>query len=120
MTIRQHVEKAVDYAIRVGLVSLFVLPVWFCLWFSIGFPPGGDASELDPTSARISQILGLTGFVVISPAYASSVLLGWLHVPSGVPFGALYWVAAVLSVPTVWGTVIYLFVQLYRRVRLRR
>ena len=120
MTIQEHAGNAVDYAIRVALASVVVVPIWFCLWWFIGFPPGGDASELDPISARISQFLGISGFVFISPAYACAVLLSWLHVPSDVPFGLIYWLAAVISVPAVWGTVIYLLVQLYRHVRLSR
>jgi hypothetical protein len=116
MTIRQHAEKAVDYSIRVALTSIVALPVWFCAWWATGLPPGGDASELDPTSDRISQILGIAGFVFISPAYACAVLLSWLHVPSGVLFSLVYWLAAVVSVPAVWGTVIYGSVQLYRHV----
>ncbi|MEY2505080.1 MAG: hypothetical protein QOG27_1360 [Verrucomicrobiota bacterium] len=36
------------------------------------------------------------------------------------PFDLLYWLAAVGSVPAVWGTVIYFVVQLYRWVRLAR
>jgi hypothetical protein len=120
MTIREHAAKAVDYSIRVALISIVVVPIWFCAWWFIGFPPGGDASELDPTSDRISQILGISGFVFLSPAYASAKLLQLAHVPSDPLFGLLYFGAGIISVPAFWGTLIYLLVQLYRHVRLSR
>jgi hypothetical protein len=117
LTIREHATKAVDYSIRVALISLFVLPVWFLAWLAVGFPPGGDASELGPLANRITQILGISGFVFLSPAYASTKLLEFAHVPSGLVFDLLYFLAGVISVPAVWGVVIYLLVQLYRCVR---
>ena len=120
LTIREHAAKAVDYSIRVALISIVVLPIWFCAWWFIGFPPGGDASELDPASDRISQILGISGFVFLSPAYASAKLLQFAHVPSDPLFDLVYFLAGIISVPTFWGAVIYLVVQLYRHVRLPR
>jgi len=116
LTIREHAAKAVDYSIRVALISIVVLPIWFCAWWFIGFPPGGDASELDPASDRISQILGISGFVFLSPAYASAKLLQFAHVPSDPLFDLVYFLAGIISVPTF----IYLVVQLYRHVRLPR
>ena len=118
MTIREHAGRAVDYAIRVALISLVVVPIWFCLWWFIGFPPGGDASELGPTSAGISQILGVIGFVFVSPAYLCFQVLAFLHIPSDVPFGLLYVLAAVISVPAFWGALVYSLVHFYRHARL--
>jgi hypothetical protein len=117
MTIREHAKKAVDYSIRVALISIFVLPVWILAWLAVGLPPGGDASELDPMANRITQILGISGFVFLSPAYACAKLLEFAHVPSGVLFDLLYFLAGVISVPAFWGVIIYLLVQLYRRLR---
>jgi hypothetical protein len=96
------------------------VPLWFCAWWATGFAPGGDVSLLDPTSAHISQILGIAGFVFVTPAYTCALLLSWLHVPADVPFSLVYWLAAVISVPAVWGTLIYVCVQLYRHVRFSR
>ena len=118
MSLREHATKAVDYSIRVALIRIVMVPAWFCLWWFIGFPPGGDASELDATSARISQILGIIGVAFVSPAYLCFQALAFLHVPSDAPFGLLYVLAAIISVPAFWGAVIYLAVQFYRHARL--
>jgi hypothetical protein len=118
MTIREHAARAVDYAIRVALISIVIVPIWFCFWWFIGFPPGGNAPELDATSARVAQILGIIGFVFVSPAYLCFQVLEFLHIPSEVPFGLLYVLAAILSVPAFWGTLAYFVGQSYRHARL--
>jgi hypothetical protein len=120
MTIREHATKAVDYSVRVALIGIVVFPIASCAWWFIGFPPGGDASELDPVSDRTSQIIGISGFVFLSPAYASAKLLALAHVPADPRFGLVYLLAGIISVPLFWGTVIYLLVQFYRHVCLRR
>lgn len=118
MTLREHTTKALDYSIRIALLSLIVVPIWFCAWWFIGFPPGGDASELDATSANISRILGISGFVFVSPAYFCFQVLAFLHIRPDVPFGVVYVLAAVISVPAFWGALAYSLVQISRHARL--
>ena len=119
ITLREHAAKATDYSIRVALMGIFIAPIWFCLWWFTGFPPGGDASGLDPISDRVSQVLGFTGFMFLSPAYASSVFLGLLHISARGPFGELlHLLVGFVSVSVFWGTLVYSLVQLCRYVRL--
>jgi hypothetical protein len=117
MTLREHATKAVDYSIRVALISIVALPIAFCAWWFIGFGPGGEAP--DPTSERISGIIGISGFVFVSPACLSAKLLAFAHVPADPLFGLVYLVVAVVSVPAFWGTVIYLVVQFFGYLRKR-
>ena len=121
MTLREHATKAVDYSIRVALISIIVVPIWFCAWWFIGFPPGGDGSELDPVSDRTSQIFGIAGYVFLFPAHALAMFMAWSHIPSsGALSGLFYFVASFILVPVFWGTVIYSIVQFYRHVCLPR
>jgi hypothetical protein len=117
MNFREHATKAVDYSIRVALISLVAFPVGLCAWWSIGFH---QPDTPNPTGDRISQIIGIAGIIFISPGYAAAKLLALAHVPSDEPFSVLYWLAGVISVPAFWGTLIYFIVQLYRHARLAR
>jgi hypothetical protein len=117
MTLRQHIAKAVKYWLWVGLVSFVILPLWFAAWWFIGFPPGGDASLLDPTTVRIDQILGISLHAVLAPA---RLLLARTPLFPSTTFGtATYWFATLVLVAIFWGTLIYIFIQFYRYARLR-
>ena len=115
MTFREHSVKAVSYSIRVALISIILLPLAFCAWWFIGFGPGGE--NPDPSSERISGIIGISGMVFLTPAFACANLLEFAHVPADPLFGLLYFLAGIISVPLFWGIVIYCLVQLYRRIR---
>jgi hypothetical protein len=117
MTLREHAAKTGKYWLWVALVSIVVLPIWFSAWWLIGFPPGGDASELDSTAERISQILGISFHAILAPA---QLLLRHVRIfPDSTSGAAFYWLATLLVVSAFWATVIYVLVQLYRYVRLR-
>jgi|ERR1043166_3029155 hypothetical protein len=119
MDLRHHARNTVDYAIRIALISLVAVPVWFCAWWLTGFHPG---PERHPTGDLICGIVAIPGFVFLSPAYASVKFLAFLHVPADPLFGLLYFISAIVSVPLFWGAVTYSLVQLYcyfRRPRQR-
>jgi hypothetical protein len=121
MTLREHATKVVDYSIHVAWISIIMFTSGFCAWWFIGFPPGGDASEMDPISGRTSHVLGIAGYVFLFPAHVLAILMTWLHIPSsGVLSGVFYFVASFILVSLFWGTVIYALVQAVQHLCLRR
>jgi hypothetical protein len=117
MDIREHATRAVDYSIRVALIGIVAVPIWFCAWWFTGLHPGEEAH---PTADLICGMIGIPGFVFLSPGFASMKLLATAHVPFSVPFSLLYWLAAFITVPAFWGTLIYSLVQLSRHFRVSR
>jgi hypothetical protein len=112
---RQHAIKAVDYSIRVALVSILAVPLCFCVWWGLGSPPGEPG--LNPGGDFWAEVVGRIGFVFLSPAYAAVGLLRLLHIPS--IFGVLDWVIAFVSVPAFWVTLWHCLLQLFRVARQR-
>jgi len=108
MNFPHHVRGVVDYSIRVALVSLVVVPIWFFL--SIG--PGLGTEPADRWVDRIAFSL----FVFFAPAYA---LVKCLHI-IGIHIGIVDWLVICVSVPAFWGTVLYCAVRLFRYARMSR
>jgi hypothetical protein len=109
MTFRDHVRKAIDYAIRIALISIVAVPFWLCAWFG-GMHPGRE----DPQADVISGIIAVPGFIFLSPAYGVVKLLSFAHIPFLMPFDLFYFLAACISVPVFWGGFLYCLVQLCR------
>ena len=119
MNLRDHASKAVNYCICVALVSIVILPIWFAGWWNLGSPIGEPG--LDPRGDRWASVVGIVGFVFISPGFFAVKLLRFLHIPS-FAFGTFDWLLAFVSVPLFWGTLLYFLVQLvrYRRTSPKR
>lgn|GEM_PF-2956815 len=115
MDFRQHATKAVDYSIRVAVVSLVAVPLVFCVWWGLGSPAGEP--DLDPRGDFWADVVGRVGFVFFSPAYFATGLLRLLHILTF--FDLIDWVVAFVSVPVFWGTLWYCLLQLFRITRQR-
>jgi len=94
-----------------------MVPLWFAGWWNLG-SPSGDLG-LDPSGDRRAGVIGLIGFVFISPGYFAVKLLRVLHIPS-LAFGTLDWLLAFIFVPLFWGTLLYCIVQFIRYARRSR
>jgi hypothetical protein len=108
MNFRHYVRRAVDYSIRVALVSFVVVPIWFFL--SIGAGLGTEPAD------RWTNRIAFSLFVFFAPAYA---LVKCLHI-IGIDIGVADWLVVCVSVPAFWGTVLYCAVQLFRYGRMSR
>ena len=115
MNLREHAGKAINYCIVVALVGIVVVQLWFAGWWNLGSPIGEPG--LDPSGDRWAGVVGMIGFVFISPGYFAVKLLRFLHIPT-IAFGTLDWLIAFISVPLFWGTLLYCIVQLVRYVRI--
>jgi hypothetical protein len=117
MDFRYHATKSLDYSIRVALISIIAVPLWFCAWWAVC----GVAEPPEPGSSAdmVCGGVAIPGLVFLSPGYFAVKALRFLHIPS-IAFGTLDWVVAFVCVPLFWGTLLYCIVQLFRYVRISR
>ena len=117
MSLRYHATKAVDYSIRVALISIIAVPLWACAWLGAC----GLAETPDPasTAGHICRDVAIPGLVFLSPGYGALLLLRFLHIPP-LLFGMLDFLVAFIAVPMFWGTIAYGATQLFRHVLISR
>jgi hypothetical protein len=94
-TLRHHGTKIIDYAIRVAVISIVVVPALFFLSMS-----GGLGSEPPEHS---EEIFGVILFIIIAPAYYTVVLVHAV----GISVGFVDWGLGVILVPLFWGAISY-------------
>jgi hypothetical protein len=117
MDLRHHVTRAVDYSIRVTLISLIAVPLWVGAWFgACGLVETPDPAS---TAGHVCRDVAIPGLVFLSPGYGALLFLRLIHIPP-LLFGMLDFLVAFLAVPTFWGTVAYAAIQLFRHVLMSR